>query len=83
MTHLTSQPEDTARNHGTDVPLLSATNSHLELTLIINTDLSFIPTTRLDSNPSEYGSAKFRSYTYIKRAKLKLPDSLLRNNKGS
>ena len=49
------------QRYSADFPSLSATNSDLELTLIINMDLPSVHTTRFDSNPSEERTAKFRS----------------------
>jgi len=71
------------QQYSADFQSLSATNSDLELTLIIITDLPSVPTSRFNSNPSEKCSGKSRSYGY-KASKIcqKLPDPLLRN-KGS
>ena len=43
---------------------LSSTNSDFKLTLIIPMDLLFLLTTSIDSNLSEYRSAKFGSHKY-------------------
>ena len=66
------------------IPSLSATYSHLELALIINTDLPFVPTTAAVV-PLILLNSKVRNFSriHVKPAKLKLLDVLLRNNRVS
>ena len=56
LSTITCRHSDKLQQYSADFPSLSSTNSDFELTLtlIINTDLLSVPTTRMDSNLSEY-----------------------------
>ena len=69
------------QQYSADIPSLRADNPHLELILIITTDLPFVPQQvltliLLNSEVRNFG------HIHIKESKLKLPDALF-HNKGS